>query len=57
MAGEAIPPAAEVDASTLKKVEAFIELMRPYGILELARTGRIAMVRGAAKPAVAAEGI
>ena len=25
MAGEAIPPAAEVDASTLKKVEAFIE--------------------------------
>ena len=38
------------------KVEAFIELMRPYGILELARTGRIAMVRGSAKPAVAAEG-
>ncbi len=29
-----------------KKVEAFIELMRPYGILELCRTGRIAMVRG-----------
>lgn len=28
------------------KVEAFIELMRPYGILELARTGRIALVRG-----------
>lgn len=28
------------------KVEAFIELMRPYGILELSRTGRIAMVRG-----------
>ena len=38
------------------KIEAFIDLMRPYGILELARTGRIAMVRGAAKPAVAAEG-
>jgi acetolactate synthase-1/3 small subunit len=38
------------------KVEAFIELMRPYGILELARTGRIALVRGQAKPAVAAEG-
>ena len=37
------------------KVEAFIELMRPYGILELARTGRIALVRGDAKPAVAAE--
>ena len=29
-----------------RKVEAFIELMRPYGILELARTGRIALVRG-----------
>ena len=29
-----------------RKVEAFIELMRPYGIRELVRTGRIAMVRG-----------
>jgi acetolactate synthase I/III small subunit len=28
------------------KIQAFIELMRPYGILELARTGRIALVRG-----------
>jgi len=28
------------------KVVAFIDLMRPYGILELARTGRIALVRG-----------
>ncbi len=28
------------------KIEAFIDLMRPYGILELARTGRIALVRG-----------
>jgi acetolactate synthase I/III small subunit len=28
------------------KIEAFIERMRPYGILELVRTGRIAMVRG-----------
>jgi acetolactate synthase-1/3 small subunit len=29
-----------------KKIEAFIETVRPYGILELARTGRIALVRG-----------
>jgi len=29
-----------------RKIEAFIELMRPLGIRELVRTGRIAMVRG-----------
>ena len=29
-----------------KKIEAFIDAVRPYGILELARTGRIALVRG-----------
>src|SRR5919206_2726860 len=29
-----------------RKIEAFIELMRPYQIIELARTGRIALVRG-----------
>jgi acetolactate synthase-1/3 small subunit len=28
------------------KIEAFIELMRDFGILEMARTGRIAMLRG-----------
>src|SRR5690349_194164 len=28
------------------KIEAFIDLMRPYKIMELARTGRIALVRG-----------
>lgn len=43
-------------SGTEGKVEAFIELMRPYGILELARTGRIALVRGEAKPNVAEEG-
>ncbi len=34
------------------KIEAFIDLMRPYGIMELARTGRIALVRGHAKVGV-----
>ena len=29
-----------------RKIEAFIEMMRPFGIIELSRTGRIAMVRG-----------
>src|SRR4029078_7477877 len=28
------------------KIESFIDLMRPSGIIELVRTGRIAMVRG-----------
>ncbi|MEL7209327.1 MAG: acetolactate synthase small subunit, partial [Actinomycetota bacterium] len=32
------------------KVEAFIDRMRPYGIIELVRTGRIAMVRSASRP-------
>ncbi len=30
------------------KVQAFIERIRPYGITELVRTGRIAMVRSVA---------
>ena len=29
------------------KLEAFVNLIRPYGIKEMVRTGRIAMVRGA----------
>ncbi|MSU80268.1 MAG: acetolactate synthase small subunit [Gemmataceae bacterium] len=37
-----------------QKIEAFIELMRPYGIIEMARSGRIALVRGRPKTGVAA---
>lgn len=33
------------------KIEAFIERMRPFGIMELVRTGRIAMVRSKTPPA------
>src|SRR5436309_4063380 len=33
-------------AGTEAKLEAFVELMKPYGITELARTGIIAMARG-----------
>ena len=29
-----------------KKIEAFVEMIRPLGIIELVRSGRIAMVRG-----------
>ncbi|MBM3999383.1 MAG: acetolactate synthase small subunit [Planctomycetes bacterium] len=38
------------------KIEAFIDRMRPYGITELVRTGRIAMVRGGNKSAEAVGG-
>src|SRR5438128_9816576 len=31
-----------------RKIQAFIDLMRPFGIVEVVRTGRIAMVRGIA---------
>src|SRR5690606_27531031 len=33
-------------SGTEEKLEAFIELIRPYGVIELARTGIIAMPRG-----------
>jgi acetolactate synthase-1/3 small subunit len=33
-------------AGTEEKIEKFVELMKPYGIRELARTGVIAMARG-----------
>jgi acetolactate synthase-1/3 small subunit len=36
-----------------KKLQVFIELMRPFGIVELVRTGRIAMVRGINDPLTA----
>jgi acetolactate synthase-1/3 small subunit len=35
-----------------KKIEAFIELMRPFRITELVRTGRIAMVRSSTREQV-----
>ncbi len=33
-------------SGTESKIEGFIDLVRPLGIQELVRTGRIAMVRG-----------
>jgi acetolactate synthase-1/3 small subunit len=31
---------------TEDKIEGLMDVLRPFGILEMARTGRIAMVRG-----------
>lgn len=39
-----------------RKIESFIDLMRPYGIKELVRTGRIAMVRSRQRSAESATG-
>ncbi|MBI2222334.1 MAG: acetolactate synthase small subunit [Acidobacteria bacterium] len=40
---------------TEDKVDGLVEVLRPYGVLELVRTGRIAIARGA-RPAARAEG-
>ena len=39
---------------TEDKVDGLVEMLRPYGVLEMARTGRVAMSRGAASPVAAA---
>jgi acetolactate synthase-1/3 small subunit len=33
-------------SGTESKIESFIDLMRPYGVLEMVRSGRIALLRG-----------
>ena len=40
-------------SGTESKIEAFIDMMRPFGILELVRTGRIALLRGHSMAAAA----
>lgn len=42
-------------SGTENKIEGFIDMVRPFGILELVRTGRIAMVRGSRPSSVPAE--
>ena len=42
---------------TEDKIDGLLEVLRPYGVLEVARTGRIAMARGARLSATAAESI
>jgi len=29
------------------KIDSFVEVLRPYGVIEMVRTGRVAMARGA----------
>ena len=36
------------------KIDSLVEMLKPYGVLEMARTGRVAMSRGAGSPAAAA---
>jgi len=36
-------------SGTEEKIEAFLDLVRPHGILEMARTGRIALARSAGR--------
>ena len=50
-------------SGTVDKIDGLLEVLRPYGVLEMARTGRIAMTRGGdllqppaeAEPAAAAK--
>src|SRR5262245_5869324 len=39
---------------TEEKIDGLVEMLRPYGVLEMARTGRVAMARGSNVPALAA---
>lgn len=39
---------------TEDKIDGLVEMLRPYGVLEMARTGRVAMSRGIGAPAAAA---
>jgi acetolactate synthase I/III small subunit len=34
---------------TEEKIDSLLEVLRPYGIIEMARTGRVAMVRGTSR--------
>jgi acetolactate synthase I/III small subunit len=38
---------------TEEKIDGFVEVLRPYTVVEMARTGRLAMRRGIVEPAVA----
>jgi len=35
------------------KIDGLLEVLKPYGVLEMARTGRVAMARGVKSPSAA----
>ena len=35
---------------TEDKIDSLLEVLRPYGVIEMVRTGRVAMARGTARP-------
>ncbi len=39
---------------TEDKIDGLVEMLKPYGVLEMARTGRVAMARGSNVPVLAA---
>jgi acetolactate synthase I/III small subunit len=41
---------------TEDKIDGLLEVLRPYGVLEMVRTGRVAMARGARSASAAADG-
>lgn len=41
---------------TEDKIDGLLEVLRPYGVLEMARTGRVAMSRGSGQPSATAAG-
>jgi acetolactate synthase-1/3 small subunit len=40
---------------TEDKIDSLVEVLRPYGVIEMVRTGRVAMARGSAPAARPAE--
>jgi acetolactate synthase-1/3 small subunit len=50
------PESLVIEATgTEDKIDSLLEVLRPYGVKEMVRTGRIAMARGNTKPARRAE--
>jgi acetolactate synthase-1/3 small subunit len=37
---------------TEDKIDSLLEVLRPYGVIEMVRTGRIAMVRGSSRAVI-----